>query len=549
MSRSVLLPRSESAGVRPALSISVETIAWAAVVTLFLGLRLGHVFLAPVGGAELAHLSGAWQAREGLTDDRFVPTLFQALSAAVLFFTTSELGPRLLGLLATASVLFAVYELRPEFGRAGALLAALFLSLDGLAVNLGASASASGFDVAVAAWLLVAALRPTTPNWAWGVLGFLVATAGPLPLALALAVAFLRLFDRRASLLGPRLYSFAAGAAAGAILASAGFGFGFEGIVVAPLELLAAGFQESWTTSTAFEAALLCSAPYLIAGAAIVAYHAVESRRGETLPPPTVLLLTWTAIAFIWLIASAGSHTTVPAVALTMPLALLLGPAAARGISAALHVDWRIAGPILAASALVLSIALYAMLDWARLNRVGPAGEVFVVAALIAVAAAGMLVLALRPGTAPALVVAAMALAAVPLIAASFGSAFGGAHEPLTSPYVSAQVRQLRSTAGQLAESGGAIVVHPSLADDATWPLRDLPVEVAGDPGEDAALVLWPAAQPAPAGLLPLDGTWALVRRVEPPVTSPLRYLRWLTNRNVLASHPESVSVYGRPPE
>jgi len=550
VSRSALLPRRESTSVRPAFSVSIETIAWTAVITLFLGLRIAHVLLAPVGGAELVHLSGAWQAREGIADDRFVPTLFQSLSSAILFLTTSEVGPRLLALLATATVPLAVLMLSPQLGRAGALLAALFLALDGLAINLGASANASGFDLAIAAWLLVAALRPATPPWAWGVLGFLLATAGPLPLALLLSVAFVKFLVRRAVLLGPGVYAFVIGAVAGIAVASTGFGFGFDGIVIPPLELFVAGFDETWTTATAWEATLLYAVPYLLAGAAVAVYYGISARRGESLEPVTVLLLGWAAVALLWFLASAGAHTTLPAVALTMPLALLAGPAVARGLSAALQADWRIAGPVLAACGIVLSIALYAMLDWARLKRIGPAEEVLVVVALVAVASLGVLALATRPRTASALVVAALVLAVVPVVSASFGAAFGGRREPIASPFESPQARQIRYTAGQLASSSaGSIVVHPSLADGATWLLRDLPFTVSAEPGEEAALVVWPAGQPAPAGLLPLDGAWALILQVEPPISSPLRYLRWLTNRNGLGSTTEPVSLFGRPPE
>ena len=550
MSRSALLPRRESTSVRPAFSVSIETIAWTAVITLFLGLRIAHVLLAPVGGAELVHLSGAWQAREGVTDDRFVPTLFQSLSSAILFLTTSEVGPRLLALLATATVPLAVLMLSPRLGRAGALLAALFLALDGLAINLGASANASGFDLAIAAWLLVAALRPATSPWAWGILGFLLATAGPLPLALLLSVAFVKFLDRRAVFLGPGVYAFVIGAIAGIAAASAGFGFGFDGIVIPPLELFVAGFDETWTTATALEATLLYAVPYLLAGAAVAVYYGISARRGESLEPVTVLLLGWAAVALLWFLASAGAHTTLPAVALTMPLALLAGPAVARGLSAALQADWRIAGPVLAACGIVLSIALYAMLDWARLKRIGPAEEVLVVVALVAVASLGVLALATRSRTASALVVAALVLAVVPVVSASFGAAFGGRREPIASPFESPQARQIRYTAGQLASSSaGSIVVHPSLADGATWLLRDLPFTVSAEPGEEAALVVWPAGQPAPAGLLPLDGAWALILQVEPPISSPLRYLRWLTNRNGLGSTTEPVSLFGRPPE
>ena len=77
------LDAAESRAERAARDVSVGTLTWAATATIFILLRLAFAWNAPVGGFELAGLSGSWQAHIGASDTRFVPTLFQAFSAAL----------------------------------------------------------------------------------------------------------------------------------------------------------------------------------------------------------------------------------------------------------------------------------------------------------------------------------------------------------------------------------------------------------------------------------------------------------------------------------
>ena len=81
MSQSPLF-REASGGIaevpNPRGTVSVGALAWLLVGAIFVALRIGTAFEAPVGGAELVHLSGAWQARMGADDARYIPTLFQA---------------------------------------------------------------------------------------------------------------------------------------------------------------------------------------------------------------------------------------------------------------------------------------------------------------------------------------------------------------------------------------------------------------------------------------------------------------------------------------
>ena len=51
---------------RELATFTVADLAWAVAAGIFVLLRLGPVWQAPVGGAELDHLSGAWQASIGV---------------------------------------------------------------------------------------------------------------------------------------------------------------------------------------------------------------------------------------------------------------------------------------------------------------------------------------------------------------------------------------------------------------------------------------------------------------------------------------------------
>ena len=144
--------------MRPATrEVSVGTLLWLGLGALFVFTRLAGMMSIPVGGAELDALSGAWQAHDGHSDSRYIPTLFQGVTALSFSFTTSETPARVLALLASLSLPVALYRLRLTFGEVAMLGALLVLALDPAAILFGSTASASGFDIAVALWLLVLA--------------------------------------------------------------------------------------------------------------------------------------------------------------------------------------------------------------------------------------------------------------------------------------------------------------------------------------------------------------------------------------------------------
>ena len=264
--------------VRPATrEISVGALLWLGLGAVFVFVRLAGMMSIPVGGAELDALSGAWRAHDGHTDSRYIPTLFQGLTALSFSFTTSETPARVLALLASLSVPVALYRLRRSFGEVAMLGALVVLALDPAAVLFGSTATASGFDIAVAVWLLVLANEERVAPWVYGLAGFAAATAGGIVLPLVVGVAALRLVRQEY----PERAAFgwaAGGAVVGAAVASFGFGFGWDGPVLSPVAAFGAGFDRPWSTEHTRYLALIYSSPVVLGALAAVAAQVFASR-------------------------------------------------------------------------------------------------------------------------------------------------------------------------------------------------------------------------------------------------------------------------------
>jgi hypothetical protein len=539
----------ESAGTQPLIELRLSTLAWAAAIALFLLLRIGPIFQAPVGGAELVHLSGAWQARLGAPDDRFVPTLFQSLTTLLLHLSSSEVPARVLAFVATASIPVAVYLLRPRLGEAGALLALAILALDGPGINIGVSASAMGFDIALTVWLAVAIARMDgPPPIVFAPLAaFLVVTAGPLPLPLL--AGWLTVGLARGERPGnATMLLAAAGAVLGILAASVRFGLGADGLRVPPFDLFAASFDQRWSTSTAAEVMVLYGGPVLTAGLAIAVAHVSRAWRDREIDRFRLFLIAWSAFSLAWFLAAATSHSAISVVALTTPLAFIVGPALAMGLGAMWRADWRLARFLIPLGIFALSLALFIVLDWTRASAVGNANQKVLVALLLLAAAIAAVIVGYNRRSAPALVAAALGLALLPIVSGAMGVALSAGEAPIPSPVSPAQARELRDLALQhVATKGGSIVVHPSFADAATWPFRDSGnIVVASRVPQEATVVLWPSSEPPPEGFTALDGNWALTREILPPTQDFLAYLHWFTDRNILDVTSDGLSVYLR---
>jgi len=134
------------------------------------------------------------------------------------------------------------------------------------------------------------------------------------------------------------------------------------------------------------------------------------------------------------------------------------------------------------------------------------------------------------------------------LVTGASAVAAGGGSEPLASPLVAPAARDLRDLALARRTAGlGEIVVHPALQDAITWPFRDSgTLVVASTVPANAGTVLWPAAAPAPEGLTPLVGSWALTWAIRSPTADILDSLHWFLDRNTLAAKRVPISVYTR---
>lgn len=546
-------PGEQGRDGQPLTTVSMLTVAWVVAGLLFELLRLGIIWHAPVGAAELVHLSGDWTARMGSPDDRFVPTLFQALTTLTLHWTDSEIPGRVLAYLSTATIPFGIFLLRHQLTNAGALLALVLLSLDGLGITMGASASAMGFDLAVTVWLFVLFVHSTPRAWVWAIAGFAVASSGPVALPLVAAWLAVKLWQRAALQWLPIL-SALVGVVAAVALSTVRYGLGVDGLRIAPFQLFADAYSQAWTTSSTFDLFLIYATPLalagLVAGAVLVirlysegaAFH--RGRAGEH----RLLLVVWCGIAFVWLVSSFASHATVSIVALTTPLALLVGPAIVEAATAMVRADWRIARFVVPAVLFVGLFLATAAAGWAHRNNVPGALSIALLAILIAAALAIVWWLRQAPAAAPALWAIPIAIAVIPVVASATGVAFSGVGEPTPSPVSPQQAREVRNILlADLQESGGQLVVHPDLWDELTWPLRDSgTIIISSRVPQTAGAVIWPEDAAKPDGMTALKGQWNALDETLPPTGTLLDYFRWFTQRGTVQTTEQAMSVYVR---
>lgn len=529
------------------VEVSVSALCWLVLGTAFVAMRLAFALSAPVGGPELDGLSGAWQAASGTGDPRFVPTLFQGVTALLFRAFDSELAPRLTLAAVSVSVPLLLWRLRPALGEGGALAALLLLTFDAPAILLGGGASAMGLDIPIALAVFAAVQEPRLPPWAWAITGALVATAGPPPMVIAVGIGAVRLarqdYPGRAALIGC-----CAGAAIGVAAASLRFGLGWDGLRVPPLDLFAESFDADWSTESTAALVRLYAWPLLLVGLAAAGWHALDRSAGRAIPRHAVEAASCGALALGWLVASGTSYSPVPLAAAAVPAALLGGPLVARAAVAAAGADWSLARYLLPVAALALAIVTAFLLEWAPQGEVGPIDEAFLAAGMAVAALAALVFCGWYPASRPALLVPAGAFLMLPMLSNAFAAATGSPNEPMPSPVSAAQARTLRDIAIETRDrSGGLIVIHASFADAVTWPFRDSgDIVLATRVPPDATFVIWPVDAEAPEGFDVLEGSWALLGERQGPDGDFLDYLRWYANRNTLNADHLAVAVYVR---
>ena len=534
-------------------TVSVGAIAWTVVVLLFILLRVGVIWRAPVGGAELAHLSGAWQARLGIEDERYVPTFYQAVSALTLGWSESEVPARSLAFAATLSVPLALFLLRRTLGQGGALLALLLLAFDPAGILLGVTATASAWDSAIAAWLVVALVAGRPPPWGWTLIGFLVTTSGPLTLPVVLAAVGVAAW-RRTRPDSEALIWGLLGTALGLFLTSLQFGVGVDGLRVAPIRLFVAGFDETWSTLTVAQLAPLYGLPLLAGGAVAWAWIVLRQRaRGRIPTSAEALLLTAAGLAFLWFLVALPTASPFPLAAATFYASFLLGPALARVASFLMNAEWRSNAYLLAIAFGLLAIAFFVLSDWGREDRIGGDLERVLVAIPVVFGLMALSVLALALVSSlreelPLAMLPTLVGGGLLLLAGASGVALSAAGEPLPGPVSPPTARAIRDVAVDAAASRGQIVIHERYREQLVWAFRaSPPVVLASAVPPDATVAVWPLAEPPPEGFVALEGRWVLERSLVGP-TSILEAIHWFGQRNSLAEELELVAIYVRRP-
>lgn len=544
---------------RPAVpsDLGVDDLLWVGAAALFIGLRVAAAVNFPVAGAELDHLSGAWRASLGLDDDRFVPTLFQSLSALLLKFDASETWPRVLALAGASTVPAALWCLRGRLGDGGSLLALLFLAFDPAGILATSTASALAWDVPIAVWAVVA-LMHGWPNrrLARGVaaaLGFFVFSAGPIPLALAGGLVALNVAGRAGirNAPAPRLLrdrldygALAAGGAVAILAASFRWGLGAQELVVPPFDLFSRASEAAWSNPGG-DILVLYELPLVLVGLGalgVVLWEWWLSRIAGALP---ALLAGWAITGLLWAGFAIPDHNPFALVAATTPLCLLLGHGTIAAAKLMLRADWTLARWTLPAAAVLALMAAAIVFDWAELERTGSGREqlkvaVFLVAALVALA------VQVATRARATLFVVPMVLGIPWLAAGALPLVMNGTGEPLLTPYSPPQARELRRLTLETAgERGGTIAIHPTFEDALTWPFRDSgTIELSSRAPEGAVVLVWPAAAPPPPGYVVVPGEWALTRDIPAPTDGWLNAVHWYIDRGIITPRPANVVLY-----
>lgn len=535
----------------PGFEVRLGTLLWVALGALFLVMRVAGVVSIPLGGIELDSVSGAWQAAIGESDSRYVPTLFQGLTGLLFQAVDSELWPRVLAVAASCTIPFALYRLRHPLTEPGALIALALLALDAPGILIDSTANVSAFDVPIALWLLVLLReRPVLPPVAAACVAFLVATSGPIPMILAGAALVMGLSSQAYP--APRtVAAVSAGVLAAVLVTSLRFGLGWDGIVVAPFEVLAAGYEREWSTDPARSLLAIYLVPLLLVAVASAAWLAADVHRHALDRRWRLMLLVWLGASFAWLLSSFGEPNPLPLAAVGVPAALIVGPALARGATVVLAADWTWSRYLVPAAIGALLIWLAFAMDWARGGATGPAHEQVAAWGMFLVALGCVALMVSNRASAPCAVLVIAPFLVFPHVAGVSGVAFGGPNEPMPSPISPVQAREIRDIAVTARGDGdGEIVVHSRFGPELAWPFRDSgDITIATQPTLDAVVLVWPTDAPRPEGYAIVEGQWALLRERTGPEGDWLDYLRWYFNRNTLGVGSLPVAVYLRASE
>ncbi|MBI2912649.1 MAG: glycosyltransferase family 39 protein [Chloroflexi bacterium] len=541
------------------LAVSVESLAWAALLALAAALRLAALTASSFGLGEAGRALDAARVAGGAVPDGWSGDLAAALTSYLFrVFGESELVARLVPAVAGAALVGVLWLARLWLGRGGALVAAVLVAFSPLFVLFSRSAlafSGGGLVAGVMAVALFAYLRQPRPWPAFA----LVAALGLAPLTDAVAVtgaiAILAFVALEGSVLGNEDIALAWRAfrrspvqwlsallvlAAALELGLTHFGTSLDRSGLPGLRLWTDMFDlPRDSRPPEYHMALLTAYewPVLLAGGTAFALFAWRLLRGGAgaLSPVQRFSLLWTAVAALTL-ALVTRREAGQLLILLLPLALLAG-ALAEEVAAG--IDWSVLRrwwPLVAACLGLIAYAALLLTEGSR-TGINDGDRALLVVALVgaAVLIGGSYLLLRRRAT--ALPVAIVVLLALPFLAhSSLAVARGDGAEFATDLRITGRAERFADTVSQLAqERGGTVVLDRQVGEALLWPLRDSPV-VLGDPTASASAVIARADQ-TPAGFEPLGDPWRLAEGWYPQaLLHPLSMWRWKVFRDPYGS-------------
>jgi uncharacterized protein (TIGR03663 family) len=551
-----LEPILEARAAAPALSISLQTVLWLAVIGLAAALRLARLEHLPLTVDESVRAFAAWQTSHGHAPANWPGDMTASLTAYLFsIFGSSDFLARLLPALAGATLVALFWPLSRYVG-GGALAAAGLVAFSPLLVHVSRSAlpySAGAFLCLAMVLSLFAYLRTRRPLWLFALTLSLGLALGsdPVSTSTALIVVAFLIYE-----IGWRRSQDVLAAAepirrnpaliiAGLLFFLGALELGVTHFGTSVDRLSLAGLRQ-WVDMFAlprddlpwhFHPGILTSYEALLLIVGGSAYLWLLSRwitsRGQKVSLFQRFLFFWASGAAI-IIAITTRRQAGQLVLLLLPLAFLTG-SWLESIIAETNLASLGRGALYLLPVLALAgyIALV-LTQWANAGEVGSAGERARV--MLALLAAIVVIWITwntlgRQATAGSLALALVVLAIV-AIHGSTSVAYGRGSEFLADERVDQGVFQLQERLATIeAETPGPIAVQESFLPSLGWYLRDVSgVAFAPSPPADAVAIVTVPGEPAPSGYSWL-GTWTIAESWLPHSLDPLDWWRWLLYR------------------
>ena len=512
---------------------TVELAAYAAIIALAAGLRLGALDLLPLDPGEAANAWQSWSLLRWGSGEMTAGPLYTYGTGLLLgLFGGSDFVARLLSALLGTAMVALPYVIRRQLGREEALLGAGFLALSPTLVYFSRHA---GPDVLAAALSLaslvmgVEYVRERRRGYLVALalsLGLLLASGGVAYLSISAGLIGLCLWPAtepkrtlrvaasdlwrsiRRELDGEQARAAAVAGLGAAVLVSTGALSDPSGLQRGLIDSLQGWVNGLFSVSgQPWYTYLLMLAVYEtgLLVLALVSVFVGGKRAGVRL-----VLLAWASLSLI--LGTLGGHKE-PGLAAQMvvPLALLSGFGAAAAVRGLAGPDAKRRALAFAITVVPLLVLLYIVINAFSLPnpKVPPPAAAAPVMALVLVLSAWIYQVGIKQ-SAHLLGSLAAVLVAICAFSGAINLSFPAADHPvavLTNQTVSCDVRTLSRQAEDLANilalrgESPDLMVHPSLWPALAWYLRKQPNIQAGQP-VDSPLAIVPAGAPGPDGYL-----------------------------------------------